>query len=119
MKPLRPQPLERLVDAEPRFVFSGGEGVTDANGQPVPKREGVGVSFACPIHEGYCRVYVPFTNPIDGGPAPDPRITWERQGETFETLTLTPSIKVLGGSEGCEWHGFIRAGRFETCGDSR
>jgi len=37
----------------------------------------------------------------------------------FGTVTLSPSIRILGGDDGCEWHGFIRAGRFETCGDAR
>ena len=36
-----------------------------------------------------------------------------------DAVTLSPSIRRLGGADGCEWHGFIRGGRFETCGDAR
>lgn len=131
----------RLADLNPRFMNAGGEGVyqkTDrlcgsCNGEnagdcrtchgsgfeyePAPKRTGVGVIFACPCgnsgedHE----CYVPFANPLDGGPALDPSAWsgsggWQRTGETFETLSLSPSIfrrKSLGG---CGWHGWITNG---------
>lgn len=106
MRPLRAQRLERLVDADPSFY-------TDHAGT----RTGLGLTFDCPIHEN-CFLAVPFANPLDGGPA-EPRKTWQRDGDTFESLTLSPSIRILGGDEGCEWHGFIRSGLFETCGDSR
>lgn len=32
---------------------------------------------------------------------------WERTGDTFDTLTLKPSIQRVGG---CAWHGFITNG---------
>lgn len=107
MKPRRDKPLERLVDADPAWMDG-----TD--------RRGIGVQFNCPIHE-HCCGGVQFTNPVDGGSPRDAngRPRWHRTGDTFETLTLSPSIRRLGGPDGCEWHGFIRDGRFETCGDSR
>ena len=88
---------------------------------PAPERHGVGISFLCPCpicvekrtgdpdEDYYLRVFVSFKNPLDGGPPHDPRpkAQWDRTGETFETLTLRPSILRLGG---CAWHGFITNG---------
>lgn len=118
MKPRRAVALERLVDADPCWVDSGGEGITNSKtGEPVPRRRGVLLSFRCPIHDD-CEIGVPVDPPLDGGPRPERG--WKRTGgEAFDSVTLSPSIRVLGGPDGCEWHGFIRAGRFETCGDSR
>ena len=104
----------RLVDLEPEFLSMGGEGVTNsATGEPVPKTHGVGVLFNCPCgnHEEDHRCYVPFANPIGPGPGRDGDRGWKRTGETFETLTLTPSILRLGG---CGWHGFITNGEVIT-----
>lgn len=111
MKPRREKPIESLVDAEPVWV----------DGSAGEERKGTGIIFNCPIHDEYCFTGVQFANPIDGGPPHDADGTprWHRTGDTFETLTLSPSIRRLGGADGCEWHGFIRDGRFETCGDSR
>lgn len=74
-------------------------------------QHGMGLSFRCP----HCdiRIAVWFKNPIDGSPpaditkVPNP-CRWERQGDTFDTLTLTPSVDVSG-----HWHGHIRNG--EIC----
>lgn len=117
MKLRRDKPLVRLVDARPQWVGAGGPGVTCA-GEPVPRREGVALSFDCPIHAD-CRVWGLPVDPLDGGP-PHDRRAWSRTGgEDFDTVTLSPSIRIEGGPDGCEWHGFIRCGRFETCGDAR
>lgn len=35
----------KLIELNPRWVGAGGEGVSDRHGDPVPWREGVGVSF--------------------------------------------------------------------------
>lgn len=96
----------RLLQLDPVFLDAGGIGVTDANGNQVPQRTGVGITFDCPCGCGVRR-YVPFANPLDNGPARDQRHGWQRQGDTFDTLTLTPSILVVGD---CAWHGFIRNG---------
>lgn len=47
---------------------------------------------------------------LDVTPGPS---RWEAlcHGETFETLTLAPSIRL---TSGCEWHGFIRNGETLT-----
>lgn len=104
MRALRAKPLERLVDAAPDWHERQSDGVRHW------------ISFDCPIHEdggyGGCRIGVPL--------APEEARGWSHSGDTFDTLTTSPSIRVLGeGSDGCYWHGFIRDGRFDTCGDSR
>ena len=101
----------KLIDLDPRWVNAGGPGVTK-DGKPVPIRIGVGISFDCPCG---CeiRVYVDFSNPIDGlGPASRQAEShsWNRTGNTFETLTLTPSILRSRDKGGCGWHGFVTAG---------
>jgi hypothetical protein len=100
----------RLADLEPGWVGAGGEGVT-RNGQPVPARHGVGLGFNCPCGCGD-RCYVGFENPLDGKPYNDDGAPkWLRTGDTFDTLTLAPSIQRLSG---CRWHGFIEAGNVRT-----
>lgn len=99
----------RLTDLNAHFLSSGGTGVTDVNGHPVPERTGVGVMFDCPCGCGANR-YVPFANPIDDK-GPDNERGWQRVGDTLETLTLSPSILVVGE---CGWHGFIRNGQIEN-----
>lgn len=108
----------RLIDLDPRWVFSGGEGITDtATGLPVPRREGVGIGFDCPCG---CdsSLYVGLTNPLDGGPPVDDRPgrhLWTRTGDNFETMSLHPSIRRMSH---CGWHGTIDAGVVNTAGDS-
>lgn len=112
-----------LISLDPRWVGAGGEGITDtATGLPVPRREGVGISFRCPCGThprdddyGTDRCIILFNNPTDGGGKFD--LTpkghyWTRTGETFETLSLTPSIQRVGG---CRWHGFITNGEAVNC----
>ena len=96
----------KLVDLHPAWFV-------EKNG-----RQGQGISFLCPdCKEIY--LGVAFKNPIDGGAPMTPRqhknkkgelvwtYFWERQGNTFENLTLSPSIDA---SESGHWHGFIRDG---------
>lgn len=119
MKPQRAQRIERLVDADPRFLDWSPDRAINPHLADKPDRCGVLVLFECPIHDD-CHVSVQFRNALDGGGPLQPEgPSWERTGDTAETLTLSPSIRVLGGPNGCEWHGFIRAGRFEHCGDSK
>lgn len=122
----------RLTELDPRWVGAGGEGVSDHAGNPVPERHGVGVSFLCPCptctakrtggeDDWYLRVFVSLANPLDGGPAYDPRPNqqWTRDGETFETLRLAPSIqRHRVGEGGCDWHGHVgltTPGEVTTC----
>ena len=105
----------KFTELNPRFVGSGGEGITDKDGNPVPERKGIGVSFDCPCGSKDCRrAFIQFSNPMDGG-APidaDGRHTWQRSGDTFETMSLTPSIQRM---DNCRWHGFITNGEVIKC----
>jgi hypothetical protein len=103
----------KLTDLNPRWWNTGGE------------RRGMGVSFDCP-HCRTQRIGVAFANPLDSGPpasiegghdgighlgfrcAPE----WQRTGETFETLTLSPSVDT---SKAGHWHGWVRNGEVTTC----
>ena len=105
----------KVIDLNPRFYDAGGVGITDKNGDPVPKRIGVGMTFDCPCGCGV-RGYVAFTNPLDNGP---PRLnpgepSWERNGKDFETITLAPSILKAKEKGGCGWHGYFRNGEVIT-----
>lgn len=109
----------KLTDLNPKWLGTGGEGVFHrdaATGElvPAPRREGVGVHFDCPCgrpEEGdHSGVFVYVDPPLDGG-APVDR-AWKRTGDTFETLTLRPSIQRIGG---CGWHGFVTNGEVSTC----
>lgn len=99
----------RLKELNPRFVGAGGDDITDAAGTPVPARHGVAITFDCPCGSEHClRVCIEFANPLDGQPphCPDgPK--WQRAGDTFEMITLTPSIQRL---DCCKWHGFVTNG---------
>lgn len=97
----------RLTDLHPQFVGAGGKGIWNADGTPAPLRTGVGVLFDCPCGcDRQC--YIPFANPMDGGPALQiGHPLWQREGETFDTLKLTPSILRSKDKGGCGWHGFI------------
>lgn len=107
----------RLADLNPRWSGSSG-------------RSGAGVTFDCPgpccagkpsvistpegsekDYEGSKeRLYVPFRNPIDGGDPIMGEPRWNRIGETFDTLSLTPSVDA---SRFGHWHGFVREGNIE------
>lgn len=102
----------KLIDKNPRWLDNGGEGVTDADNNPVPVRERIGITFDCPCG---CDqpIAITFSNPDDGkGPIYLGHPAWERSGDTFESLTLTPSILRVGG---CEWHGWITNGEIRQC----
>jgi hypothetical protein len=102
----------RLADLNPEWFSSGGAGITEtATGRPVPLRERVGVELDCPCGCAH-RLYVPFANPPDGLGPTSPGHGWQRTGETFGDLTLTPSIQRERPNR-C-WHGFITNGEIIT-----
>jgi hypothetical protein len=81
----------KLLDLSPRWL-------TIESG-----RKGMGISFRCP----HCqeRNAIMFENPLDEGPPAGNGTLWKRYGDTFENLSLEPSINVKG-----HWHGFIKNG---------
>lgn len=75
-----------------------------------------GITFDCP-HCQTQRLGVVFSNPIDpqgwlekGITKPTVECEWERSGESFETLTLSPSLDNSRIDAGGHWHGFIKNG---------
>ena len=103
----------KLIDLNPKWYGSGGKGHTDKDGNTLPRREGLGITFNCPCG---CsdQLAVSFTNPLDGQPPRDGH-TWQRTGDTFETLTLSPSLLRSKDKGGCGWHGWVRNGQIITC----
>ncbi len=117
----------RLVDCSPQWVNWSSMDMTD------------GVRFDCPEGHPDCVHVIPFTPAIDGSlPKMDHGRGWQRTGDTFDTLTLSPSIRrnptyanreaalaagaleeYLTPSMFCALHIFIRDGQIEFCGDSR
>lgn len=118
----------RLVDCNPRWVcWSGREGIDAIDA----------VHFDCPEGHDSCVFDIPFTPALDGSPQ-TLGVRWQRTGDTFETLTLSPSIRrtptyaspeaaIVAGaldmyltpSMFCAFHGILTNGVFELCGDSR
>ena len=78
----------------------------------LPTADGAqGVWFTCPLEDCGHLVCVWFENPLNVEKVlkdvkPYPR--WTRTGETLDTLTLNPSIHLIG--PGCGWHGWVRNG---------
>lgn len=104
-----------LTELNPKWVDYGGERIyrRDEKGElhPVPRRVGVGLVMDCPCGQCGSRCYVDFANPLDGGSPIQPNDhVWERTGETFDTLTLRPSILRARDKGGCGWHGFVTNG---------
>jgi hypothetical protein len=79
-------------------------------------RRGQGVSFYCPCPTcERCerpsdreRLVVAFSNPVDGGaPIKGASLLWQREGDTFATLTLDPAVDASGVGH---WRGHVRRG---------
>lgn len=119
-----------LQDLDPRWALDA-DIVIGGVSKHFPDRGAMGLSFECPHcvaleqragvswprglreHDSQrvIRLVVWFANPVDGGlPTDDATTLWQRTGETFETLTLSPSIDA---SHFGHWHGFIRNGVIE------
>jgi hypothetical protein len=120
----------RLVECNPRWGVDGIRG----------DHQSRWLTFECPEGHANCRHQIPFTPSLDGANHASPQrngAIWTRTGDTFETLTLTPSIRrdpifpdarsaLDGGyhqddlpSLLCAFHGHIKDGGIEFCGDSR
>jgi len=73
----------------------------------------MGISFDCPLHVAFNnplqnrhRIKIFFANPMDGKPPENGVPLWERGGETFKALTVSPA----GDARPECWHGFITNG---------
>jgi hypothetical protein len=111
----------RLIELDPRWFAE-------------PGRHGQGIVFRCPhCPESKTTLAVAFKNPLDGGApiqlhtealyrlidpeywdgdarcmeAVPPGVHWTRDGASFETLTIAPSVDA---SAAGHWHGFVRQG---------
>ena len=103
----------KLTDLDPWCYGYGGEGVSNADGSAIPEQIGVGIAFDCPCGKCGEKVSLGFKNPIDGSKqVNNDRASWQRKGNTFENLTLTPSIQRMGK---CRWHGYLTDGEFKEC----
>lgn len=100
----------RLIELNPRW-FVDADIVIGGVARHFDNRHGMGFSFDCPCCRGTdreTRLGVWFANPIDGlAPTDDASHLWQRHGETFDALTLSPSIDA---SKHGHWHGFVLAG---------
>jgi len=106
----------RLIDLEPRWAMDA-DIVIGGVSRHYDDRHGMGLSFECPHcvareratgDKRVVRLGVYFSNPVDGlPPTDDATHLWQRSGETFDDLTLTPSIDA---SNDGHWHGFITNG---------
>jgi hypothetical protein len=109
----------RLLDLKPRWVgvnpaYPSGSWVLPA-GQVAPRPIHIGVSFICPhcINQRLAVLFYPIIDPDDwvakqGWALPDAtHKRWMRTGDTFDTLTLTPSIDC---SKSGHFHGYITNG---------
>jgi hypothetical protein len=109
----------RLIELKPRWV-----GINPANpdkhyvlpgGQVAPSPIHIGVSFICPhcLDQRLAVLFHPIIDPDgwavkNGWALPDAtNKRWQRTGDTFNTLTLKPSIDCSGSKH---WHGFVTNG---------
>ena len=108
--------IHRLADLNPKWFTVDGRRV--------------GITFYCPAclagkqadeHGG--RAFAFMDPPLDPGPDLGAGVaarSWRRTGDTFETLTLSPSILYRlpgpGGALVEHWHGFVTNGEVTSCG---
>jgi hypothetical protein len=67
---------------------------------------GEGIALACPKCGPEHTLAAYFSNPLDGGVAAPSSSHWKRTGETFDDLTIEPSIQYPH----CGFHGWIENG---------
>lgn len=109
----------KLVDLQPHWIQIHSWDAPDGTqyfhylGSDRNKREAPGgVTFICPVHRTH-RLAVWFENPADGlPPERSAEHRWHREGTTFETLSLQPSVNAQVANPTC-WHGFITNGVIE------
>ncbi len=77
-------------------------------------KERGGIGFQCPLHrDGDCkdnamignRIVIPFKEAEQNG--------WDKTGDSFDNITLSPSIMPMNENGTPHWHGWIRKGMVE------
>lgn len=125
-----------LTELNPRWI-------TSERWTGKPSDQVIGIIFECPEGHHECEHMVPFTPSLDGTPTENfpwqrDGAHWQRTGDTFETLSLSPSIarrprypsreaaiaagcipEYVTDTLLCALHIFINAGRIDFCSDSR
>lgn len=100
----------KLTDLDPRWAIDA-DLVIGGVSRHYEGRHGMAISFECPCCLGTdrrTRLGVWFANPVDGLPPTDNASNlWRRSGESFDDLTLTPSVDA---SKHGHWHGHITNG---------
>lgn len=115
----------RLVDCRPRWT-ARADGIISW------------ITFECPEGHAGCLHTIPFTPALDGSTFAPEHAVWERVGESFEMLTLSPSIRriprhasreaaiaagcipeYIDDSLLCAMHVNLTSGAFDFAGDSR
>lgn len=97
-------PPRKLVDLNPKWITTHEKG------------EIYGISYDCPCDPPYndCggRQIVPVKTSWDSRPVCADSLArgWDLTGDSFETVTLSPSIHQVG-----HWHGYLRNGVVESC----
>ena len=111
MKPPKSRPSKPLVELNANLLRWDGRKPGDEHG-PADA-----LYFRCPHHEA-CSHVIPFTPDMGGNViAKSPQRNgahWQRKGDTVETMTLTPSVR-----SSCGFHGWVKNGAVEFCGDSK
>jgi hypothetical protein len=110
----------KLTELDPRWVAIHGwdspngtqNYVCGATSGPFYREAPGGLSFICPMHRTH-RLVVFFENPWDGlPPERSGKYRWHRENETFDTITLRPSINAQVADPSC-WHVFITNGEIQ------
>lgn len=99
----------RLIDLDPHFFTMPGS------------PDYVGMTFVCPhCSNPDVRLGITFKEEIDRDSLPNtihwarPEPKWHREGDDFETMTITPSIDASKYGQN-HWHGFITGGEIKSC----
>jgi hypothetical protein len=110
-------PPRRLVDLNPKWVktHGGSEAYGIRYDCPCGKPGGPGPTHPDVI-DGICPMggwaVVPTKSNFIGLPTCADSLArgWDTSGDSFENITLSPSIHHVG-----HWHGFLRSGVLESC----
>lgn len=89
-----------LTELNPKWIGSGGEGISDKDGNPVPFKQESALEFDCPCGCG-ARILITVLEGFGGS-------HWTKTGNDFNDITLKPSIQR---TTGCKLHFFVTDGK--------